>query len=474
MERPPGPSPLTSPGVSWSSIASMNVSKRNKTNTLEVRLEKDEGTSCKLKVEEIERLLRRLNIQANQFTSVQACPERRNVVFITLVNGVDIKRFINPSNESFILKPGIRTTVIKEVNRREVNVQVFGLHPDTKDEAVIRYLNAHGKVNTKLPVTYSTYPGAPGSSLLAGKRNGNRSYAMEVNKNIGSVHIIDGEKVSIKYQGQIKTCNKCHQQSNACPGKGLAKDCSADRILLSQHMATYWKQINYQPDTMEMNDVDIEEEDEDRVSKVDEIQTEPALFSTDTNMIERYSGVVIKGVKKGSDLQDITDTLKEAGLPFSYEKEDLQVYEKHNKLTIYIHDLQPETCVELVNNLHGQEKMGSKLSLYSLVEDTPTKPTEETPKAASTSSESLNTTSTTPTRPDPMLGKETSSSKPSKFWADEIEEFDFHEDSSEDNTGETRETFKRKAVTSPESNIPGLAISKKEKKKFKNLINKSN
>ena len=209
MERPPGPSPLTSPGVSWSSIASMNVSKRNKTNTLEVRLEKDEGTSCMLKVEEIERLLRRLNIQANQFTSVQACPERRNVVFITLVNGVDIKRFINPSNEFFILKPGIRTTVIKEVNRREVNVQVFGLHPDTKDEAVIRYLNAHGKVNTKLPVTYSTYPGAPGSSLLAGKRNGNRSYAMEVNKNIGSVHIIDGEKVSIKYQGQIKTYNKC-------------------------------------------------------------------------------------------------------------------------------------------------------------------------------------------------------------------------------------------------------------------------
>ena len=130
--------------------------------------------------------------------------------------------------------------------------------------------------------------------------------------------------------------------------------------------------------------------------------------------------------------------------------------------------------MELVNNLHGQEKMGSKLSLYSLVEDTPTKPTEQTPNAASTRNESLNTTSTTPTRPDPMLGKETSSSKPSKFWADKMEEFDFHEDSSEDNSGESRETFKRKAITSPESNIPGLAISKKEKKKFKNLINKSN
>ena len=144
--KSPGPrgSTSTSPTKSWSSIASMNVSKRNKTNTLEVRLENDEGYGFSLKDEEIERLLRRLNIQVSQFTSVQACPERRNVVYITLTTGIDITKFINTSNESFILKQGIRTTSIKPVNKREVNVQVFGLHPDTKDEAVIHYLNAHG------------------------------------------------------------------------------------------------------------------------------------------------------------------------------------------------------------------------------------------------------------------------------------------------------------------------------------------
>ena len=140
---------------SWSSIASMNVSKRNKTNTLEIRLENDEGFGCSLKEEEIERLLRRLKIQANQFTSVQACPERRNVIYITLSTWVDITRFIMSSNESFVLKQGIRTTTIKPVNKRQVNVQVFGLHPDTKDDAVIRYLNAHGQVNSKQPVTRS-------------------------------------------------------------------------------------------------------------------------------------------------------------------------------------------------------------------------------------------------------------------------------------------------------------------------------
>ena len=210
---------------------------------MEIRLENEQGTSCSLNTEEIERLLRRLKIDSNQFTSVQACPERKNVIYITLCSGVDMNKFIVRSNESFILKPGIRTTTMKHVSKREVNVQVFGLHPDTKDQAVLRYLNAHGIVNTKVPVTYGVYPGIPGSSLLAGKRNGNRIYSMEVKKNIGNTHIIDGEKVSIKYNGQIKTCNKCHQEASMCPGKGLAKDCSAEKILLSEHMIKYWNTI---------------------------------------------------------------------------------------------------------------------------------------------------------------------------------------------------------------------------------------
>ena len=313
-----GKSPGTTPATStktWSSIASMNISKRNKTNTLEIRLENDEGGACSLKDDEIERLLRRLNIQASQFTSVQACPERRNVIFITFANGIDINKFISYNNESYILKAGIRTTSIKQVNKREVSVQVFGLHPDTKDEAVIRYLNDHGKVNIKLPVTYGVYPGASGSSLLAGKRNGNRSFVMEVSKNIGSVHIIDGEKVSIRYPGQSKTCNKCHQLSNSCPGKGMARDCTSERVLLSEHMISYWKRVNFQPDTKEMNEVDVEPDDGDVTKTVDEVKTKPSKVTNNTEMSKKYTGVVIKGFKKASEMDEIVEILKEAGLP---------------------------------------------------------------------------------------------------------------------------------------------------------------
>jgi hypothetical protein len=168
-------------------------------------------------------------------------------VHISLNIGIDITRFITNSNESFVLKQDIRTTTINPVNQREVNIQVFGLHPNTKDEAVRRYLNAHGQVNTKQPVTYGVYPGVSGSSLLAGKRNGNRIYSMAVKRNIGNTHMIDGEKVSIKYPGQSKTCNKCHQQANLCAGKGSTTECS-------QFIISYWKQINFKPETSDMND----------------------------------------------------------------------------------------------------------------------------------------------------------------------------------------------------------------------------
>ena len=105
-----------------------------------------------------------------------------------------------------------------------MSVTIHGLHPDTRDEAVIQYLNAHGEVSKKDPVLYGVHPGAPGSSLLAGKHNGDRSYMVNVKQPLGTYHIIDGGKVSIRYRGQSKTCANCHQNEGTCPGKAKAKD----------------------------------------------------------------------------------------------------------------------------------------------------------------------------------------------------------------------------------------------------------
>ena len=107
-----------------------------------------------------------------------------------------------------------------------MSVTLFGLHPDTRDEAVIQYLSAHGVVSKKDPVVYGVYPGAPGSTMLAGKHNGNRSYMVEVKRNLGNYHIIDGEKVTVRYRGQNKTCGRQGQIFFHLRDKNSRKDIS--------------------------------------------------------------------------------------------------------------------------------------------------------------------------------------------------------------------------------------------------------
>ena len=67
-------------------------------------------------------------------------------------------RFLH-KNECFELKRGIRTGVIRPAGKKEQSVTISGLHPNTKDQAVIRYLAAHGKVSTADRVILDTTPG---------------------------------------------------------------------------------------------------------------------------------------------------------------------------------------------------------------------------------------------------------------------------------------------------------------------------
>ena len=152
---------------------------------------------------------------------------------------------------------------------------------------------------------------------------------MLVKRNIGSSHVIDGEKISIRYPGQIKTCNNCQQEATSCPGKGIAKDCSSDKVFLSDFMFSYWKKINFQPDTREMNFDDSENEEEaSEPEKVDQVRQNLQKASIDSDMAPRYGGVAVVGFQKEIDMNKVLDVLKEAGLPFNYAKEDLQIVEK--------------------------------------------------------------------------------------------------------------------------------------------------
>ena len=433
----------------WASIASLNISRRQKTNTLEVRLENETGSGSSLNTEEIERLLRRLKVNPSQFSMIQACPERKNVVYITFVQGVDNTKFLANQTKSYILKEGIRTTTIRPVGKRDVLVTVYGLHPDTRDEGVIQYLSAYGEVNKKDPVVYGVYPGVPGSSIIAGKYNGNRSYMVEVKRNRGTYHIIDGEKVTIKYRGQIKTCAKCHQSQHTCPGKGLARDCSAERVLLSDHMKNHWEEINFKPNTADMNEVDITTDDEiEKVSASQTKENKTSFKEPDPDTLKKCTGVVIPG---DCDIGSLIRFLKECGLAEEFTQEDLLFKENRKTKTVYVHDLSPETSMKLIRNSQDREFQGKKLSVFTLVEDTPS-------KKVSPNSDSLSAVGST-------------EGTNSKFWRDKNSTDSNTDESNSENevditadfVFENAESFKRKAGSSP--SIISPSQQKKEKKK---------
>ena len=369
---------------SYSGIAAINKSVRDKKNVLEVKLEKSENARFHLSNIETEGLLTNLGIDSSHFLGVSSCPEGKGVVYITLHPSVNINRFLH-KNESYVLKEGVQTSIIRPAGKKEVSVLVSGLHPNTKDQAVIRYLAAHGKVSPSDPAIHHVYPGRPGTSLLAGKLNGNRSYMVDISKHMGSFHIIDGEKVSIRYRGQTRTCARCHQLETQCPGKAIAKECTAQRLLLSTHMEEHWKTVSYVPDKDSSNLEETEEE-----IAVD-IQIGPKInHSEGPDLTLRYNSVNINGFLPGTDLQLVHEVLLRHGLPHEVLVTDLLRKENAGKLTI--ENLSSETCINLMDRLHGKIFLKRKVFVTAVVAASPQKTTGKT------NSPSLNVPSTISTR----------------------------------------------------------------------------
>ena len=67
---------------------------------------------------------------------------------------------------------------------------------------------------------------------------------------------MDGKNVSVRYRGQTKYCARCHKAETKCSGKGLARDCTSDRVLHSLHMQENWKNIAFTPDSSTVEEVD--------------------------------------------------------------------------------------------------------------------------------------------------------------------------------------------------------------------------
>ena len=185
---------------------------------------------------------------------------------------------------------------------------------------------------------------------------------------MGSYHIIDGEKVSVRYSGQEWTCARCRQYKRDCPGAAVARECTADRVMLSSHMKEHWEKKGYQPDTGALNGVGEDLELEVQVGRNDR-ETNPVPESL---LSSKYNSVIVKGFRTDTPIENIMEILSEYGLPESYEKESLIKNEITGSITI--ENIKPEECLSLSSRMYKKKFLRRQIVVTSVVANSPGKP----------------------------------------------------------------------------------------------------
>ena len=283
------------------------------------------------------------------------------MLLITLKKEVQIDRFC--CHDVFeVTQSGIRAVHVKPAGKREVVVTFKGIHPNTRDDGVVDYLSKYGKV-----VANKVIYGVFGEGPLRGIRNGDRSYKVEIKPtiNIGTYHVLDGQKVTARYPGQQQTCARCFGTPFTCPGKGMARKCeleSGPRVEFSQYIQDLWHKIGYSPEHVELDHGVLEEHD----------SQDGGMFTPNKGQAQetsKFAGVSVKMIPKETDQGEIVEFLIGSGLPES-SKENISF--KVNG-TVIISKLQSSVCENLITAIHAKIFFGKRLYCNGIVPLTPEK-----------------------------------------------------------------------------------------------------
>ena len=350
--RPPDPDPPphNQPSL-YSEKLKVNIvrSERLKRNVLEIQLESDEGVSVNLDKDTISRLITKLGIDMKtQMEGYQVAPRK---LYIWCKDSVKLEQFCPEG--SIKVTDGIKTGLVKPMDRKEVEVKISGLNLNTPDSLVVEYINKHGLVvNTK--VIYDTDKEGP----LKGLKNGDRRYLVDFThgRNMGSYHILDGVNIRVNYSGQRKTCGRCHNTGATCPGGGIARVCEVNhgpRVSLKEHMRKHWEEIKFEPsnfrlDTLEENDMDTFDLPIKENEKFTPQHKGPANMGGLHD--KTFTGVVIKNLPAEITETDLLAFLISKGLPETVANPKVKRSDRNTNVDI--EGIENEVCEKLIENIH--------------------------------------------------------------------------------------------------------------------------
>ena len=281
---------------SWASVLGSSLPKFESRNVLEVILEKDTRGSFIVSESECFNLIRRLGLDTRpgiNVEGVQICPNGKGVIYITLNENVEIGKFCKYEVLE-VTSSGVRAINIRPAGKRDVVLTLKGLHPNTKDLTVLEYLSKFGKL-LSTRVVHGVFADGP----LKGMKNGDRSFKIEIKPsvNLGSYHIIDGQRVVLRYSGQLQTCARCLKPSPACRGRGIAKKCEAEggeKAHFAQYIVNLWSTIGYSPNDVTEAVGSIQEDSIESTT----VEFTPVKCSETP---DKYSGVSIKQIPSSID-----------------------------------------------------------------------------------------------------------------------------------------------------------------------------
>ena len=345
---------------SWAQRIGNSAETHMNKNILEVLLEKDNKGAFSVSDVECAKLLTKIGLDLRpgiHIEGVQVCPNGRGIILVTLRDSVPAENY-SRYDVVEVTESGIRAIMIKPAGKKDVVMTLKGVHPNTKDSFVINYLTKFGTI-PQTRVVYGTYKDGP----LKGMFNGDRFYEVEIKPgvNIGSYHLIDGVKVTLRYAGQKQTCGRCHRTPDSCKGGGVAKRCEAqggNKVDFRHYIRALWQDIDYSPENnQEFVDDDINTAENFTPTKV---QTFP---------IEKFTGVNIKHFPKEVDHGEIIEFLCANGLPAD-KKESVRI---NSNGRVHVADLDSYIVEYIINSVHGKIKFGRKLYCNGVVPLTPEK-----------------------------------------------------------------------------------------------------
>ena len=247
--------------------------------------------------------------------------------------------------------------MIRQMDRTEVTVSIKGLNFNTPDTVVIEYLNKHGKVVTD-KVIFEVATEGP----FKGLKNGNRKYKVDFSKgiNLGTFHILDGAKIEARYPGQRRTCGRCHETSNDCPGGGIAKTCNENggqKVKLPEFMVKHWKNIGFAPTEFTL-DEDLDTENDAEIK--DSSKFTPQKNELTDEETARFTGIILKNLPIALSDKDINEVFNEAGAPTT---RDIQIIRPEGalKASAEINNLDSMECKKIIDYFQGKVIHGNKV-----------------------------------------------------------------------------------------------------------------